>query len=89
MQVPSSTDISKFESGLRAITAIFLRFSNGKVYDLLLQRRNKPINHQHKPKPGLLYEIENRDAVSHWTKQRVSIWSENDIPLTVNRAAYV
>ena len=34
---PSSTDTSTFPSGLSAITAIFFRFSNAKVNDLLLQ----------------------------------------------------
>lgn len=36
--VPSSTLMSTFESGLKAIQAMFFRFSKGKVYDLLLLR---------------------------------------------------
>ena len=31
LAVPSSTLIKTFESGLRAITAMFFRFSNGRV----------------------------------------------------------
>lgn len=34
--VPSSIEMRIFESGLNAIAAIFLRFSKGKVNDLLL-----------------------------------------------------
>ena len=34
--IPSSTLMSTFESGLKAIQAMFFRFSKGKVYDLLL-----------------------------------------------------
>ena len=35
--MPSSTVTRMFESGLKAITAIFLRFSTGRVYDELLR----------------------------------------------------
>jgi hypothetical protein len=47
LNAPSSTVTNTLASGLRAIAAIFLRFSKGKVYDLLLSyaiRLNKVVN---------------------------------------------
>ena len=46
LNIPSSTVTSTLASGLRAMAVIFFRFSNGKVYDLLLWNVVKLLGHQ-------------------------------------------
>ncbi len=57
--------ISTLESGLSAMAAICLRFSNGRVYDLFLYDNEK--SHLAVDElVCLLHEVEDRDAVSDW-----------------------
>lgn len=89
--VPSSTLMSTFASGLRAMTAMFFRFSKAKVDDLLLPH---PFQMSEKIKSkrrenNALDQIKNRDPVAHRTQNRVPIRREYNIALAVYRPAEV
>ena len=85
--IPSSTLNRTLASGLKAIAAMFLRFSKGKVYDLLLPVVEK--GGEAEENGYSLDEIEKRNPVSHWAQDGVSIRGEDDIALPVHRAAEV
>lgn len=75
------------ESGLRAIAVIFFRFSNGKVYDLLLRfmvcKTSSTTEH------NSLYKIEYGDPIAHRAKDTVPIWCEEDIALSIDGATQI
>lgn len=61
------------ESGLNAMVAMFLRFSNGRVNDLLLFRSVTELSPSSR---HVLDEIKDRDAIPYWTEKGVSICGE-------------
>ena len=85
--IPSSTLNRTLASGLKAIAAMFLRFSKGKVCDLLLPVVEK--GGEVRQNGYSLDEIEKGNPVSHWAQDGVSIRGEDDIALPVHRAAEV
>lgn len=88
---PSSTLMSTFASGLRAITAMFFRFSKAKVDDLLLYHRSQTSGHSYdtKIRSDALDQIKNRDPVPHRAQNRVPIRREYDVALAVDRPAEI
>ena len=78
---------STFPSGLKASVAMFLRFSNGKVNDLLLYILL--VSMHHGQEGHALDKIEHRYAVPHRTQQAVPVRGEDNVPLPVHRPADV
>ena len=78
---------STFPSGLKASVAMFLRFSNGKVNDLLLY--TLLVSMHHGQEGHALDKIEHRYAVAHRTQQAVPIRGEDDVPLPIHRPTNV
>ena len=75
------------ESGLSAITAMFLRFWNGNVYEELLQQYL--VKGDRRKCMIVLGEVKRSHTVSDGAENRVAIASENDIALLINRPAEV
>lgn len=73
------------------MTAMFLLFSNGSVLDLLLRMTQEKKGHKRKRKKSddELDEIKDGHTVADWTQQAASIWSEEDVSLSVYGATYV
>ena len=66
---PSSTLMRTFESGLSAMTAMFFRFSNGKVYDLLLWYGSiEPMHAKLSLKRTWLSRTRTLDCLQGWTQ---------------------
>lgn len=126
---PSSMLMRTVESGLRATRATFLRFSNERVRDLLLQRvhhavsfrlpvschslplqllvlpRYPPLERHPRAEEKLsslffrqlsepqtrysLDQIKDGHPISYWTNDRISIWSEENVPLAIDCPAQV
>jgi hypothetical protein len=80
--VPSSTLIRTFESGLRAIAAMFFRFSKGNVYDLLLCMINTVRGHVGL-EGTLLDEVERRNTVPDGAEDGVAVRGEYNVSLSV------
>ena len=69
------------------MAAMFFRFSNGSVRDVLLNM--KFTGELSMPQNDELNKVKNGDAVANRTEDRVSVSGKDNIALSVDRAAKV
>jgi hypothetical protein len=86
--LPSSTEISRFEFELSAMTAIFFLFSNGRVLDLLLEGTCLDVL-KVVVLGGLLYKIKDGHSIPYRTQDSVPVRCKQKISLTVHRATQI
>ena len=80
----SSTESKRLPFGVRPRRAIFFRWANGRVYDLLLILCQLSFINAELVEEFLLYEVKDCNSVAHWRKETSSIWAKEQVSLTVN-----